>query len=71
MSTTAISVSGMTCGHCVNAVTEELSELDGVTAVDVDLVSGGDSLVRISHDRDLDPAQVREAVAEAGYTVTD
>ena len=41
MSTSTYTVVGMTCGHCVNAVTEEVSQVPGVTAVDVDLASGG------------------------------
>ena len=39
--TTTVNVSGMTCGHCVSSVKEELAEVPGVTAVDVDLNSGG------------------------------
>ncbi|NUS57993.1 MAG: heavy-metal-associated domain-containing protein, partial [Streptomycetaceae bacterium] len=38
--TAEYSVSGMTCGHCVSSVTAEVSKLDGVTAVDVDLAAG-------------------------------
>src|SRR3712207_6320349 len=41
MSTASYTVVGMTCGHCVNAVTEEVSAVPGVTAVDVDLTTGG------------------------------
>ncbi|WP_423790140.1 heavy-metal-associated domain-containing protein, partial [Listeria monocytogenes] len=37
MSTATFTVVGMTCGHCVNSVTEEVSSVQGVTAVDVDL----------------------------------
>lgn len=71
MSTTAITVSGMTCGHCTSAVTSELTELAGITGVDIDLVAGGDSPVTITHEGALDQDQVREAVAEAGdYAVT-
>lgn len=69
MTTTTYTVSGMTCGHCVNAVTEELSALPGVQTVNVDLVSGGDSPVTVTSDAALDEAQVRDAVAEAGYTL--
>ena len=51
MSTTAsYSVSGMTCGHCVSAVTEEIGKLDGVTGVEVDLVAGGESRVTVTSD---------------------
>lgn len=59
----------MTCGHCVSSVKEELSEVPGVTAVDVDLNSGGISPVTIESTGDLDPQAVTEAVAEAGYSV--
>ncbi len=50
MTTTTITVSGMTCGHCVASVTEELSELDGVTDVAVDLHAGADSPVTITSE---------------------
>lgn len=69
MSTTQIKVDGMTCEHCVKSVTEELSEVDGVTGVKVDLVSGGVSPVEITHDGELNPSKVTEAVEEAGYSV--
>ncbi|UUL76858.1 cation transporter [Pseudarthrobacter sp. Fe7] len=67
--TTTISVSGMTCGHCVSAVSEELEALEGVEAVDVDLNAGGISTVTITSAKDLSPAEIGEAVAEAGYLV--
>ena len=57
-------ISGMTCGHCVQAVTEELSALDGVQGVEVDLDSGT-ATVRSSAELDL--AAVQGAVDEAGY----
>ena len=66
---TTIEVSGMTCGHCVSSVTEELEALDGVENVDVDLNAGGISTVTISSARELSPAEIGEAVAEAGYLV--
>nr|WP_316316716.1 cation transporter [Clavibacter michiganensis] len=59
----------MTCEHCVASVTEEVSELEGVTDVAVELVPGGSSAVTVTSDRPLDPAAVRAAVAEAGYEV--
>ncbi|MEE9097547.1 heavy-metal-associated domain-containing protein [Pseudarthrobacter phenanthrenivorans] len=68
-STTMISVSGMTCGHCVSAVSEELEAIDGVEAVDVDLNAGGVSTVTITSTKELSPADIGEAVAEAGYLV--
>ena len=65
MSVTATyTVSGMTCGHCVSSVTEELTELDGVTDVSVVLDSGA---VTVTSDRDLGRDEVRAAVTEAGY----
>lgn len=65
-STSTYTVDGMTCGHCVASVTEEVSKLDGVTGVDVDLASGR---VTVESDRPLDDAAVAAAVDEAGYTV--
>ena len=58
------SVRGMTCGHCVAAVTEELSALDGVTDVAVDLPGGA---VTVASTAPLDREAVRAAVDEAGY----
>ncbi|WP_380164858.1 heavy-metal-associated domain-containing protein [Jannaschia sp. R86511] len=65
--TTTIDVVGMTCGHCVSAVTEELSALPGVTDVSVDLVAGGTSPVTVRSEQPLDDAAVAAAVDEAGY----
>ena len=61
---TTINVSGMTCGHCVSAVTMELSLLPSVTEVDVDLESGQ---VTITSDTALEHAQLATAIDEAGY----
>lgn len=66
---TTVNVSGMTCRHCVMSVTEELTELDGVEAVDVDLVAGGVSPVVVTASRELSPEEIAEAVEEAGYSV--
>jgi copper chaperone len=65
--TTTYGVAGMTCGHCVAAVTEELSALDGVTSVDVELAAGGTSVVHVVSTSDLDRSAVAHAVDEAGY----
>ncbi|MGA0209829.1 MAG: heavy-metal-associated domain-containing protein [Candidatus Nanopelagicales bacterium] len=65
--TTTYTVRGMTCGHCVNAVTEDLLSIMGVTDVDIDLVEGGDSTVRVTSTDPLDPTRVRVAIDEAGY----
>jgi copper chaperone len=67
MGTITYTVSGMTCGHCVAAVTEEVGALPGVTGVTVDLVAGGNSKVHVVSDSELDLAAVAEAVDEAGY----
>jgi copper chaperone len=57
----------MTCGHCVASVTEEISELTGVTDVAVVLETG---VVTVTSAEPLDEAAVRAAVAEAGYELT-
>ncbi len=67
MSTTTYSVTGMTCQHCVNSVTEEITRLPGVNKVDVFLVSGGASSVQVTSDAELDRGDVQIAVEEAGY----
>ena len=66
MSTSTYAVEGMTCAHCVRSVTEEVSEVPGVTVVDVDLASGR---LTVSSERPVDDGAVRAAVAEAGYQV--
>ncbi len=66
---TTINVSGMTCNHCVTSVTEELTELNGVENVSVNLNPGSVSEVTITSTLPLDPAEIGEAVAEAGYQV--
>ena len=60
-------VTGMTCGHCVNAVTEEVTKIEGVTAVAVDLDRGR---VTVAGDGYTDE-QIAAAVDEAGYTLVD
>jgi copper chaperone CopZ len=69
--TTDLGVTGMTCGHCVSSVTEELSALDGVESVTVQLNVGGASVVTVASTADLDPAAIRAAVDEAGYSLQD
>jgi copper chaperone CopZ len=71
MTTTTLQIAGMTCGHCVSAVTSELSALDGVENVTVDLVAGGTSSVVVSSDRALSAEELRAAVDEAGYELVD
>jgi copper chaperone len=67
MTTATYTVSGMTCEHCVRAVNDELSSLDGVTAVQVELVPAGISTITVVSDQPLPDAQVAAAVDEAGY----
>lgn len=68
--TVELSVTGMTCGHCVASVTEELSEVPGVLNVEVILNSGGTSKVTVVTDTGVNDDALREAVAEAGYELT-
>lgn len=68
MTTATYRVTGMTCGHCVNAVSGELAKLADVTAVAVDLDSGE---VAVTSERPLDASAVRAAVDEAGYELAD
>jgi copper chaperone CopZ len=62
--TTSYKVTGMTCGHCEGAVTEEISALDGVSSVTAE---AGTGLVTIVSAAPLDDTAVRAAVEEAGY----
>lgn len=62
--TATYTVDGMTCDHCVRAVTEEVRQIPGVADVAVDLASGA---VTVTSDTDLDTAAVQAAVEEAGY----
>ena len=64
MSTQTYTVTGMTCGHCVASVTEEVSEITGVESVDVDLATGA---VTVTSTTPLEDDAVRAAVEEAGY----
>ncbi len=66
MATSTWTVTGMTCGHCVKAVTEEVSAIEGVEGVEVDLESG-----RVTVTATADPTreQMAAAVDEAGYAL--
>ncbi len=66
MTTTVWTVQGMTCAHCVAAVTEEVSAIPGVSDVAVDLESGQ---VTVTSESDPTPEAVAAAVDEAGYTL--
>lgn len=67
--TVDVNVQGMTCGHCVRSVQEEISEIPGVTDVQVELVSGGTSTVTVTSTEPVPAEALEAAVAEAGYTV--
>ena len=64
MTNNVYEVTGMTCGHCASAVTEELTKISGVAAVRVDVPAGR---VEVDSSAVLDLKAVREAVEEAGY----
>ena len=66
---TTVSIDGMTCGHCIDAVTEELKAIEGVQDVAIELHKGGISTAIVNSTGALDPEQIGEAVAEAGYLV--
>jgi len=66
--TTTVTVHGMTCGHCVNAVENELAKIHGVTAVRAELGTGAVTIT-ISSDAAVDAADIAAAVDEAGYEV--
>jgi copper chaperone len=63
---TTYTVSGMTCGHCVTAVQNEIGQLAGVSEVQVDLGTGA---VMVTSEQPLDEERVGAAVAEAGYAL--
>ena len=65
---TTYAVSGMSCQHCVDAVTAEVGRLDGVEQVQVDLPTGA---VTVTSATELDLDAVREAIDEAGYDLAD
>lgn len=64
MATATYTVTGMTCGHCVQSVTEEVSEVQGVTEVAVDLPTGK---VTVTSEQPVPEDRIRAAVIEAGY----
>ena len=59
-------VVGMTCGHCARAVRTEVSAIEGVTDVDVDLIRG---VVHVTAEQPVSTTALREAVEEAGYAL--
>lgn len=70
MSTTTYTVQGMTCAHCVGAVSREVTRVVGVAGVQIELVPDGVSRVRVESQAPLDRSAVAAAVAEAGYELT-
>jgi copper chaperone len=66
MTTTTYKVTGMTCEHCQNAVTTEVSALDGVSTVQVQLVPDGVSTVTVTSAAPLPEAEITAALDEAG-----
>ncbi len=72
MTTTNYRVGGLTCAHCVSAVTQELSSLEGVSAVEIELVAGGTSTVAVTATPPLTHEQVAAALDETGdYALAD
>lgn len=70
MGTTAYAVEGMTCGHCVAAVSREVTRIEGVTGVRIQLVPEGVSRVEVESSARVDRTRVAAAVAEVGYDLT-
>ena len=68
MSTATYAIKGMTCNHCVSAVSAELGQLPGVSAVQVDLTAG---TATVTSEQPIDVESVRDAVDEAGYELAD
>ncbi len=66
MTSATYRVTGMTCEHCVRAVTSELAHVDGVSAIAVTLVPGGESAVTVTSDVPLATTVVEAALDEAG-----
>ena len=62
--TQTYTVTGMTCGHCITSVTEEVQEISGVEKIDIVLETGS---LTITSAEPVDDAAVRTAVEEAGY----
>jgi copper chaperone len=68
MTNSTYTVKGMTCGHCVQSVVDEINRLPGVAGVDVDLGSGR---VNVRSHTPVQDAKIRDAVREAGYEVVN
>lgn len=64
--TSVYSVPGVSCGHCVKAITEELNKLGGVSAINVDLEA---KRVTVDHDSSVSDAELRAGIEEAGFDI--
>ncbi|PRB68746.1 heavy metal-associated domain-containing protein [Arthrobacter sp. MYb213] len=64
-----LKIDGLTCGHCVSSVTEELQEIAGVGAVEVDLVVGGTSTATVATEAQVENSVFEAAISEAGYNL--
>ncbi len=72
MTTQTYPIVGLTCGHCVAAVADELGALPGVTEVDIDLVAHGTSTMHVTSEAPLDGSAIAAALDEAGdYRLAD
>lgn len=60
------SATGLTCGHCVSAVTEEVAAIEGVSDVQVELVKGGASTITVTSAQPVTAEQIAAALDEAG-----
>lgn len=71
MTSQTYAVVGLTCGHCAHAVTDEITALQGVTGVDIDLVVEGTLTLRVTSETALPDADVAAALDQAGdYRLT-
>ncbi len=68
-SSITLKIDGMTCGHCVASVTEELNEVPGVSNVEVFLSAGGTSTATVTTSAPVENSVLEAAVTEAGYTL--
>ena len=71
MLTTTYHVGGMTCAHCERAVVQELTGVEGVRSVTVELVPEGVSVVTVSSEREPSRDHITAAVEEAGYSLVE
>jgi copper chaperone CopZ len=66
MTEQTFAVTGLTCDHCVHAVTTEVAALPGVRTVAVDLQAGGTSTLHVTAESPVEESRVAEALDEAG-----